>query len=166
MRLRFLILLAASCGTRTDLGGHAQTDASSQTDAPPATTYAGVVLNACGPADGLEIDIFLAPPNAPAPSCANPSVVEGGVRIAIWNSPVDVPGDYVIGDGSFPSGSSATYCPGGKQTCPDALHGTLTVKSLTPTTMSGSFSFVLPDQTTITGNFSQIGRCNNSTMCG
>ncbi len=163
MRLRFALLLVA-CGGRTDLGGgHA-----SQTEDASQPQLQGVVVNDCAPNDGLAIAFALAFPGATVvPSCANSVVGEGSVRISFWGPPPSAPGTYAVGDGTFPSGSLAAYCPtGGTTQCVAATHGSFTLTEFTKTAASGSFSLVLPDQTIVTGSFSHIPLCNNSIMCG
>jgi hypothetical protein len=160
MRRAWLVVLAC-CGARTDLGG--QHDASSL----PATELHGVVVNDCAPNDGAAIAIALALPDATVvPVCANPVVSALSIRISIWGPNIpNAPGTYSLGDGSFSSGSIATYCPL-KGQCVAATHGTLTLTQFDATSATGFFTLAMPDSTTMTGNFTAIPLCHNATQCG
>jgi hypothetical protein len=153
--------LVVACGARTDLGGN-RGDASG----PPVTELHGVVVNDCAPNDGPAIAFALALPNATVvPSCANSVVSALSIRISIWVDMPTAPGTYALGDGSLASGSIAVYCPFQGQ-CVAADHGTLTLTTFDATSATGFFSLAMPDQTTMTGNFTAIAVCHNATLCG
>lgn len=160
MKLRTLLFgLALGCGARTDLGGHVAADAGREA---ATAELDGVVVNQCSPNDGLAISFILSQGGF-APTC---SLVSGvSVEITFWSPLPTTQGTYTIGDGSFPSGSSAVYCPQDGGGCVNATQGTLDVTDFT-STASGSFSIVLPDATTVTGSFEKAVVCNNSLICG
>ena len=160
MRHRALpLLLLVACGARTDLGGQRE-DASA-----PATQSPGVVVNECAPNDGPQVTFVLPLEGATLPACPSSLGGQGGFHISFWNPPPSAPGTYAIGDGSFASGSSATYCPLPPGPCTTADHGTFTLTELT-SEASGHFTVVLPDNTSMSGYFSKIPVCHNKTLCG
>ena len=157
-----LLLVLASCGARTDLGGQ-RGDASS---APPGTELQGVVVNDCAPNDGPAIAFALALPGATViPSCPNSVVSALSVRISIWIDPPTGPTTYALGSGSFSSGSIAVVCPF-KGQCVAANSGTLTLTTFDASSATGHFTLEMPDSTTMTGNFTAISVCHNITQCG
>jgi hypothetical protein len=158
---RFLLLFVVACGGRTDLGGH-HADA----DASALPTVPGVVVNDCAPNDAPAIAFAFAMPGATVvPSCPNSVVSALSVRISFWSPIPKGPGEYAIASGSLESGSIAVYCPA-KGQCIAADHGTLTLTDFSSVSAAGSFTLVMPDNTTIGGNFAEILVCQNPSMCG
>jgi hypothetical protein len=160
-RLAIFAILLAACGARTDLGGGHGDAATSVTE------LEGVVVNDCAPNDGPATAFALALPGATViPSCPSTVVSALSVRISFWAPEIPkAPGTFTIGDGSFKSGSMATVCPF-KGPCVAADHGTLTVTAFDATSASGFFTLAMPDQTTMTGNFTAISVCHNFAGCG
>jgi hypothetical protein len=150
------VLVAVSCGGRTDLG-------STQPVLGPDATIDGVVLHWCGPADQAALWFRIDP--AETMCVLQKGIVKiAGVGFMFYGSALPgQPGQYAIGDGSSTSTSQGYWCTG--QDCVGATSGTLTITEMTKSFVVGAYDLVLPGGTTQTGTFTAI-TCDNPLTCG
>jgi hypothetical protein len=149
-----LFFITAGCG------GHLANEGDASVDAAPdnvtTTTGTGVVVRACGPADGIvHAFVFSTSPL----SCAMPYVADDTLTITPAGD-VTGPTTITIGD----AGATADYCKFAG--CDSAVSGTLVVTSFGGGVASGHYTLTMPDASVLSASFTNIPICENVVTCG
>ncbi len=114
-------------------------DAPADTAQPIGAIRTGVAIPQCGGNDAPSMAILVAPPGAPALSCA-PNPPERGNFDEVWPwRPLTV-GMLPL---SIPGTGAASSCTA--DGCTDAVSASLTITTLSSTTAAGSYAMTLPD---------------------